>query len=385
MTGRGRVCFFTPYVYPVTGNAEVEFVGGAEVIQWSLARGLAERGFDVSMVTCDYGQPARLVRENVMLIRSFEPHGGLRGLRFVHPRVSKSLFALLRARGDVYLTQGSGLGTGLCYDAARLTRSHFVFLAGHDFDALPSLPFVSNARERWWYRRGLRGADARVAQTDVQRRLFREHFGLDAELIRNPAELPSATVDPGASDGTVLWMATYKPGKRPEWFTSLAARLPHLRFVMAGGLPPGTDVHPTWEAAQEAGANLPNLEVHGFVERERIGNLLREASLFVHTSPAEGFPMAVLEAWSYGIPTVTAVDPDQIVTRERLGRAVETLDELVDAVETLMADAAERRAAGARARAYVERHHAADKIYDELATLLDRMIGEDRSGTRSPA
>ena len=37
-------------------------------------------------------------------------------------------------------------------------------------------------------------------------------------------------------------------------------------------------------------------------EKER---LFREASVFCLSSYAEGFPMAVLDAWSYGIPVVS--------------------------------------------------------------------------------
>jgi hypothetical protein len=46
----------------------------------------------------------------------------------------------------------------------------------------------------------------------------------------------------------------------------------------------------------------------------------------------------------------------------------------VAAVERLMADPQERRAAGARARAYVEAHHAAGAVSARLAAVLDRVV-----------
>ena len=92
----------------------------------------------------------------------------------------------------------------------------------------------------------------------------------------------------------------------------------------------------SWQAAQRAAGAASNLEVHGFVEHARVDDFLREAALFVHTSPAEGFPMTLLEAWSHGIPTVTAVDPGGTIERHSIGEVVTTLEGLTEAVARMM-------------------------------------------------
>src|SRR5207249_646738 len=152
-----------------------------------------------------------------------------------------------------------------------------------------SLPWLSSRRERWWYLRALRGADARVAQTEVQQRLFSENFGVDTTVIPNPVALPPSAVDVAANT-TVLWLSTYKPSKRPEWFVELARRLPQLSFVMVG-FNPADQAAASWEPALRAAAELDNLEVLGFVDHARVDDFLSRTALFVHTSPAEGFPM----------------------------------------------------------------------------------------------
>ena len=43
----------------------------------------------------------------------------------------------------------------------------------------------------------------------------------------------------------------------------------------------------------------------GWVTDSKKEQLFREASVFCLSSYAEGFPMAVLDAWSYGIPVVS--------------------------------------------------------------------------------
>jgi glycosyltransferase involved in cell wall biosynthesis len=373
MRTRGRICFYTPYLYPVTTPGEIELAGGMEVRHWALARDLASRGFEVLIATCDFGQRGVVVRDGVTLLPTYSTEAGIRGLRFVYPRLWKTMRTLRRARADVYIAGGAGVGTGWAYDAARLFGAHFVFLASSDLDAFPSLPALPTRREKWWYLRALRGADARVAQTELQRRLFQDNLAVDAHVIPNPVETPAITADAGAND-VVLWLSTYKPIKRPEWFLELARRLPQLRFMMVG-FPPSAEANESWRAAKEAAANLSNLEVHGFVRHSHVSEFLRAAALFVHTSPSEGFPNTLLEAWSYGIPCVTTVDPGGVVERYGLGEVVDSVETLVETVAGTMAAPDRRRRLGGRARRYVERHHGPDRAFEPLATLLDDVIG----------
>jgi glycosyltransferase involved in cell wall biosynthesis len=381
MSGRGRICFHVPYLYPLTAGRQIDLVGGIEVQDWALARGLANRGFDVAIATCDFGQSSVERRDGVSLFRTYSTEAGIPGLRFVYPRLWKTLRTLGAVGADVYLANGAGLSAGWAYDAAKLRGSKFIFLAASDKDVVRSLPALTRRRERWWYLRALRGADARVAQTEVQRHLFREHFGLDSDVIANPVEIPPIPVDAGNND-VILWLSTYKPVKRPEWFLELARRLPELRFVMVGALPPSAEGDGSWQAAERAAAELSNLSVHGFIEHSRIGEFFSAAAVFVHTSPLEGFPNTLLEAWSYGVPSITGVDPDRVVERHGMGIVVGSVEKLTEAVAGMMADPDRRRALGARARDYVQRYHGPARTFDPLAVLLDRVIEKGASSKR---
>jgi glycosyltransferase involved in cell wall biosynthesis len=371
------VCFHVPYLYPLVSGGTVDFTGGMEVQQSLLARGLVREGFEVSVVTCDYGQPARVTHDGVIYIRSFPPQAGLPVLRFLHPRLTRTVAALRAAAADVYFMQGSGLLAGVTRDVAHARGRPFVFLAAHDWDTLRSMPYQTRARERWWYTRALRGCDLRLAQTEWQRESLRREWGLDSLLLRNPVELPAATVDPGAG-GPVVWLATYKAAKRPEWFVELARRLPAHRFVMCGVIPVPPLGREWWDATVAAARELPNLEVNGFLPHDRLIELFGGAALMVHTSPAEGFPNVFLEAWSYGLPSVTGVDPDGVIREHGIGEVVETFEELVGSVGGLMTDPERRRVMGRRARRYVEIHHAPGAIHARLAALLDPLANRVR-------
>ena len=103
----------------------------------------------------------------------------------------------------------------------------------------------------------------------------------------------------------------------------------------------------------------------------------------MHTSPAEGFPNTLLEAWAHGLPSLSAVDPDGIVARESLGAVVESVDALEAAARRWMANPEWRRAAGARARSYAIGHHAPEAVLERFSALLDAMV--ERTRTRRTA
>ncbi len=377
MSGRGRVCFHAPYLYPLFSRGAIEFTGGAEVQQALLARGLAALGFEVTAVTCDYGQPSPTRVDGVRLLRSHPPRGGLPVLRFFHPRLSRTLAALAAADAEVYYARGAGVPAGEAFEVARWRRATFVLGTAHDLDARRDLPLMRSPRDRVWTRRVVRGADAIVAQTELQRGLYAAEFGRESEVIRNLVEIPDPAVDPGAP-GAVTWIGTYKRSKRPEWFLELVRRLPEQRFIMAGVLPVPPDSAASWEAAQAAARACPNLELRGFVDHGGLGELFARTALFVHTSPAEGFSNTLLEAWAHGVPAIAAVDPDGVIAGEGLGEVVGDLAALEVAVRAWLADPGRRRAAGARARGVVAARHAPAAVLARFAALLDRWVARTR-------
>jgi len=378
VSGRGRVCFFAPYLWPSFSETPIDFAGGAEVQQAALTRGLARSGFDVTVATCDYGQGRRVEREGITFLATHPPFSGLPVLRFFHPRLTGNVRALLASKAEVLYERGSGMQAGLAADIASATRAGFVFAAAHDSDAQRAMPLVELSRDRWWYARAVKRADRIVAQTESQQRKFREEWRREAEVIPNLVELPLRVTDAGA-DRAVLWVSTYKESKRPEWVLELARRLPQIRFVMAGVVPPPPLTPEVFEATRIAARELPNLEVRGHLDRSALTEFFSRGSLFVHTSSSEGFPNTLLEAWAHGLPSVSIFDPDGIVARERLGEVVPDLPALAVSVERWMSERERRRETGARARAYVERHHAPGTVIDSLAKVLDSVVAEVRS------
>jgi glycosyltransferase involved in cell wall biosynthesis len=379
MSGRGRICFHAGYLYPLFSQGRIPFAGGAETQQAQLARGLRDRGFGITVVTCDYGQPREQEIEGMRFLATFPPQGGVPVARFLHPRLTRTVAALRRADADLYYARGAGLTAGITSDVARALGRRFVLGTAHDHDARRSLPLLAKPHERWWQRRALAHADRIVAQTADQQRLYREEWGRESVVIPNLVEIPDRAVDV-VSGSAIVWLGTYKEQKRPEWFLELARRLPARRFRMSGTMPVPPDSPKAWEEAQAAARALPNLEVGGHVDPGRLDERFQDAALFVHTSPVEGFPNTVLEAWARGVPTITAVDPDRVVTERGLGEVATSIEALVDAVARWMDDPGRRRDAGARARAYARERHAPGPVLDRWEALLVDVLG-GRGGT----
>lgn len=375
MTRVPRVCIFSEFLYPVVSGGRIPFAGGIEVQLTLMGRGLARRGFDVHVVTCDYGQPDALELEGLTLHRSYPAHGGIPGLRFLHPRLTRGLSAAWRLDADVYLFRGAALWAGLVHAVARARGRRFVWLTGHDHDVRRELPDVHGLRDRWFVRRAIHGADAIVTQTRSQQQRLLADWGRESTVIMNSVEVPdeARVVDPGAG-ADLVWLSTYKAAKRPEWFTRFAERHPDVRCRMAGVVPEPPLDDRDLLAAQAVAKRVPGLVVSGALAHEQIGAFLHGAAVFAHTSPAEGFPNTLLECWAHGVPSVSSFDPDGIVERERLGACRTDYPGWELALEQRLADAGQRRAEGARARAWVRAHHAPEVVHEALACLLRTVL-----------
>jgi hypothetical protein len=99
--------------YDLLSGAETpRYIGGIENQIVLLARGLADRGFPVSFVTFDHGQPDSIEYGGIRICKAFASDGGIPVVRFVHPRWTGLWSALARADADFYYQMGAGCETG---------------------------------------------------------------------------------------------------------------------------------------------------------------------------------------------------------------------------------------------------------------------------------
>jgi glycosyltransferase involved in cell wall biosynthesis len=361
----------------LAGRPDLRHIGGAEVQQRLLARELARRGFDVSFVTLDHGQPDGIRHDGIRVFKTCASHAGMPGLRFLHPRWTSLWRALDRAGADVYYQRGAGAETGQVALWSKRRRRPFVFAAASDTNADPALPDMKAARERVLYRFGLSRASRVVCQNRRQQEGLLASFGVRAGLVRSCSEDPLAGAPlplrarTGPGPARVLWVGRFDPQKRFELLLDVAAACPGLPFDVVGGRA-GDSGYATSLVRRAEG--LANVTLHGWVPPDAMGSHYDRATALLCTSPVEGFPNTFLEAWSRGVPTVSTVDPDDLVSREGLGGRGTTADELSAALTRLNQAPETWRACSRRARAYYLAHHTVGAVVDAYEALFDELV-----------
>jgi glycosyltransferase involved in cell wall biosynthesis len=101
---------------------------------------------------------------------------------------------------------------------------------------------------------------------------------------------------------------------------------------MIGGVPGQYNFEGLADLARE----IPNVDFKGFLPLSEVDKHFLVAKLLVNTSEHEGFPNTFLQAWSKGVPVVSFVDPDNLITRHNLGFVVDSLESMVEKVEEVL-------------------------------------------------
>jgi glycosyltransferase involved in cell wall biosynthesis len=351
-----------------------QMVGGEPVQQTLLARALARRGHEVSMVVADLGQADGAQYGGIRTFKAYRPGAGVPVLRFIHPRCSGLWSALARADADLYYTSCAGMEVGLLAMFCRHFGKRFVFRSASDTDCDRSRLLVRHARDRWLYGYGLRRADAILVQSASQAQTLRRSYGLESRvagmLVEPPLSAPTHELD-------VLWVGNIRRVKRPDRVLWLASRLPRVAMHMVGGALPGEEA--LYARVRNGAAACANLTFHGPLSYLEATDLYGRARVLLNTSEVEGFPNTYLQAWIRGVPVVTLIDPDRVIEREGLGVAVRSPGELVGALASLLGSPQAWQAASERCQRFMAREFGEDRI---LPAYLDTFALVMHAGRR---
>ena len=364
------VCFVGLENLPALSDAFDGFsVGGEQVQHALLARALAARGHRVSMVVADLGQADGAVIGGVPC---FTAHGlteGIPVLRFLHPRLTGLWAALKRSDSEVYYVSCAGPQIGIVALFAKLHGRRVIFRIAHDNDCHPERSMIRFWRDRKIYEYGLRQADRILAQSEQQAQALRAHYGLaslQATMLVEPAR---RMLGFGERDIDVLWVNNMRPFKRPDLAVELASMLPHLSFHMVGGALPDQERY--YAQVRDAAGAVPNIRFHGRVPYHQVNALYDRARVFVNTSDSEGFPNSYLQSWRSGAPTVAFFDPDHVIERQALGRAVGSLQAMAQSVDHLATSAPAWLAARDRCLRHMREHYDEDHVIAAYVAAIE--------------
>ena len=278
---------------------------------------------------------------------------------------------------------------------SRLRRAPLVFNIQDVFpDAAVRTGAISNERvirtAEWLERQSYRMADAvTVLSDDLRDNVTAKINGGDTvHVIPNfvdttviePADRSTALREElGLGDGpVVLYAGNVGFSQSLELVVEAARRMPDVTFLVTGD----GAARPTLE---EAGRGIANLRFHGFVEADRLSELLATGDVPVVPLRAGlghvSVPSKTYSILAAGRPVLASIDPDtavpRILTSSSAGVTVppDDPDAFVDALQSLVGDESECAEMGRRGRAWVEREASPSAVGD----AYDRLIRALRS------
>lgn len=356
-----RLCFLGLDGLPALSPEHAHLGVGGEAIQQTLiAKALARRGYDVSMVVYDLGQPDGMLIDGIRVFKAFPPQAGIPLLRFAHPRWTAVMSALRRADADAYYTSCAGINTAQIAIAARRRGGVTVFRLASDSDCEPKRLIIPYWYGKRLYEWGLPRMTTILAQSDTQRALLQANYGLASQVAGMLVDRGRADISFADRERHALWVSNLRRVKRPDLLLEVAKRLPEVRFEMVGGTQPREEA--LFDQVEREARALPNLRFAGPVPYARVGGHFESARVFVNTSDVEGFPNTYLQAWARGVPVVAFFDPDGIIAREGLGHAASSMEDLAGAVSRLTSDEAQWRAASERCLEFMAREFPEDRV-----------------------
>lgn len=250
----------------------------------------------------------------------------------------------------------------------------------HAFDTASTI----EGKHRDVYRRLFVTADNVVVLSEIWKKAVRDILGLNesVKILYNPCPITNG-IDPGnvqkhkiiISAGVVSARKGYHDLIRA--FAKVADRHPDWRLVFAGS----GEIENGKAIAGQLGIS-DRVEFPGWVSGADKDRLFRQASVLCLPSYAEGFPMAVLDAWAYGLPVVATPvgslpdfvhDGDDIL----LFNPGDT-DALARQLDRIMGDEALREKLSAASRIFSEDTLSQQTIGRQLGKIYDGLLSANR-------
>lgn len=365
-------------------DLEHSLAGGSERYAWECALALRDAGATVDFLTArEPGQSAGTTREGIRVRRRG------RQLSFYPATLGLLLWQRLRRRPyDVVIDPENGIPVFVPLVVPRRTAVVLVMHHVHQQQFLtyfrrPMADFGRFLERRlmpWVYR----GCPTLVVSQSTHDEMVRQ-LGWRREVVLVPngthADPGAAAHVPPGSDRLVV-LGRLAQHKRIDVvvrvFAGLRTQRPGLRLDIIGRGP----VEPELRVLVDELGLRDVVTLHGFVPEDAKAQLLRRATLQVCASDAEGWGQVVVEAASYGVPTLARDVPGlrDSIRHGRTGWLIghegdppeKVADDLLEAAGAVLAaldDEAERRRVASECHAWA-RGFTWDRMHAQLVDVV---------------
>jgi len=376
-----NICIVAHYAYGALTGEESGHIGGVERQTALMASWLVSRGHVVSVITWHEGGDDIEYVNGIKVIKLCKMTDGLPIVRFFMPRWTSLIKALREANAELYYHNCAEYVTGLVSLWCRFNSKYFVYSVASDIDCQLDLPALNSKHDVFLFRYGLTHASLVLVQTKKQQMQLKSVYGLNAEVINMPGTPPCYANDFKRNGlfkkQTVVWVGRIHKVKRVEWLIDIAKEMPDVKFEVLG--PPNEDSEYIKPLLAEF-KRVKNIDYLGKVNRKEMATVYQKSSILCCTSTYEGFPNTYLEAWSYGIPVITTIDPDDVIKNNQLGFHVATPKEFIFSIRELLGNLFKWEAFSKNSISYYLQNHQQNQV---MKIFENRLLHELADSTCS--
>lgn len=279
-----------------------------------------------------------------------------------------SLYVLLHIRPEIVVCRGADRSLFWIALFAKVVRAKCLFFGASDVNFVVGKDtLVGNKINTLLYRRSLSFVSHIIVQNEVQKKTLQANYNRESLVIPN-IWLNKPTESDNNKEYDVLWVANMRRLKRPEWFISLAKEMPNYKFAMVGGVTLGDRDY--FLQIKKMTQGIDNCDFLGSLPFVDVNRLFEKVKILVCTSEYEGFPNTFLQAWANGVPVVSTVDPNNLLSSKFLGYVIQTKKELHSKVELLLTNQSIYETQSENIKGYFEQSHSAANAFDLLMRYI---------------
>lgn len=246
----------------------------------------------------------------------------------------KSLYVLLSIRPQMIIYRGADRSLFWVALFAKIVRAKCIFFGASDVNFVVGKDVLVGSKiNTLLYRCSLPFVSSFVVQNEAQQKSLLINYNRESIVIPN-IWIDCTTESSKGKEYDVLWVANMRRLKRPDWFISLAKEMPNYKFAMVGGVTLGDRDY--FLQIKKMATDVNNISFLGSMSFLDVNNLFKKVRILVCTSEYEGFPNTFLQAWANGVPVVSTVDPNRLLSSKFIGYAIANQNELHLKVEQLL-------------------------------------------------
>jgi len=254
--------------------------------------------------------------------------------RFFHLNRSIKIY-----KPDFVYQSGAGFITFILAFICNRNGIRFIHRIANDVDIDNRLKYRLTFVKRFFYDQGLKLSNVIFCQNDYQYELLKKRFPKKRiKKIHNPKSIEKLKLKMKTIDERkyFAWLGIFQEQKNLQGLLKIANTLPDVMFHVAGE--PANKIDVATKDALDKLKKCRNVKFVGFLNRTEIYSFLGGAKALINTSLYEGFSNTFLESFETGTPIITTskVDPDNIISKNKLGLVGNNYDEIPELISKII-------------------------------------------------